>query len=154
MNVTTDLKRYVIFAVAVWFTLWVALQAVLRGRKIRAEAPPHSQLRLEFLSSVRSITIFSTVGVGISFLMRAGLCPLADLAGSWGPLWFWVSLVVMIVAHDAYFYWAHRLMHRPAALPRSSTAATTGASTPPPSPPTASTSARRLVMAQLRAGSG
>ena len=29
-------------------------------------------------------------------------------------MWFWASLALMIVAHDAWFYWAHRLMHRPA----------------------------------------
>jgi bacteriorhodopsin len=38
---------------------------------------------------------------------------LAVLAAVWGPAWFWTSLVLMILAHDAYFYWTHRLMHRP-----------------------------------------
>ncbi len=32
---------------------------------------------------------------------------------NWGPAWFWASLVLIIVGHDAYFYWAHRLMHDP-----------------------------------------
>ncbi|MDB5494356.1 MAG: Sterol desaturase [Phenylobacterium sp.] len=112
-NLTSDLRRYVIFAVAVWLTLWVALAAILRGRKIREAVPARRQLITEFLVSVRSIAVFSTVGVGVTFLARAGFYPLARLAEQWGPLWFGFSLVAIIVAHDAYFYWTHRLMHDP-----------------------------------------
>jgi len=31
------------------------------------------------------------------------------------PLWYWpVSVLLYLLAHDAWFYWTHRLMHRPA----------------------------------------
>jgi sterol desaturase/sphingolipid hydroxylase (fatty acid hydroxylase superfamily) len=29
----------------------------------------------------------------------------------WG--YFFISVAVMLVLHDAYFYWTHRAMHRP-----------------------------------------
>ena len=30
------------------------------------------------------------------------------------PLWYWpVSVLIYLVAHDAWFYWTHRWMHRP-----------------------------------------
>ena len=112
-NLVIDLRRYIIFTLAVWLILWVALGTVLRMRKIREDRPPPRQMALEFLISVRSIAIFSTVGVGMTLLGRAGFYPLADRAAHWGPVWFWVSLVGMILAHDAYFYWVHRLMHDP-----------------------------------------
>jgi sterol desaturase/sphingolipid hydroxylase (fatty acid hydroxylase superfamily) len=108
-----DGRRYAIFAVAVWFTLWVALARVLRNRKIRDETPPARQLLVEFLFSLRSIAVFSTVGIGINLAERAGLYPMAGRAQHWGPIWFVVSLVVMIVAQDAWIYWSHRWMHRP-----------------------------------------
>ncbi|MEO8113920.1 MAG: sterol desaturase family protein [Phenylobacterium sp.] len=112
-NIVVDLRRYIIFAVAVWFTLWVALRQMIRGRKIREETPAPRQLGLEFLFSVRSVAIFSTVGVGITFLDRAGLYPLSAPAAAWGPVWFWTSLALMIIGQDAYIYWVHRWMHRP-----------------------------------------
>jgi sterol desaturase/sphingolipid hydroxylase (fatty acid hydroxylase superfamily) len=112
-NVLVDLRRYAIFAIAVWFVLWVALRLPLRARKIREVTPPARQLATEFLVSVRSIAIYSTVGVAMTLLDRLGVYPLPNLAQSWGPMWFWTSLVLMIVAHDAYFYWLHRLMHDP-----------------------------------------
>ena len=112
-NVTIDLRRYVIFALSVWGLLWIALRIPLRARKIREDSPPDRQLVSEFLCSVRSIVIFSTVGVGVTFLSRAGAYPLSDAASGWGVVWGAFSLVLMIVAHDAYFYWTHRLMHDP-----------------------------------------
>ncbi|TPW01855.1 MAG: fatty acid hydroxylase [Alphaproteobacteria bacterium] len=108
-----DVSRYVIFAVGVWLTLWVVLQRPLAGRKIRADNPPARQMIVEFLVSIRSVAIFSTIGLATFLLDRAGWLPGPKLAASWGPAWFWGSLVLMIIAHDAYFYWAHRLLHRP-----------------------------------------
>ena len=112
-NLRVDLLRYVTFAFAVWVVLWVVLRVPLRGRKIRQEIPPPGQLVIEFLYSVRSVAIFSTVGIGIAMLQRAGLYPLASVGASWGPVWFWTSLVLMVVGQDAWIYWTHRWMHHP-----------------------------------------
>lgn len=113
INTQTDVGRYAIFAIGVWLVLWVALAAVLRRRKIRDETPPAKQLATEFLISLRSVAIFSTIGLATFLLERFGLLPGPAIAQTWGEAWFWVSLLLMIVAHDAYFYWAHRLMHDP-----------------------------------------
>ena len=61
-----DGRRYAIFADRVWFTLWIVLNRPLRPRKIREATPPARQLFVEFLFSLRSIAVFSTVGVGIA----------------------------------------------------------------------------------------
>ncbi|HEY2751176.1 sterol desaturase family protein [Phenylobacterium sp.] len=112
-GVAHDARRYAIFAVVVWFTLWIVLARVLRPRKIREETPPARQLLIEFLFSLRSIAVFSTVGIGINLAEMAGLFPMSPMAASWGPAWFVASLAVMIVAQDAWIYWTHRWMHRP-----------------------------------------
>jgi sterol desaturase/sphingolipid hydroxylase (fatty acid hydroxylase superfamily) len=107
----TDTARYVVFAVATWAILWVALQIPLRGRKIREDAPPARQLILEFFVSLRSIAIFSTAAVTTILLDRLGFYPLSDAADHWGKLWLVDSLAIMILAHDAFYYWTHRGMH-------------------------------------------
>jgi len=112
-NLAVNLRRYIAFAVAVWLSLWVVLAFLLRNRKIRGDRPPPRQLALEFLISLRSIAIFSSVGVAMALLDRLGVYPLPAVAQGWGPVWFWGSLVVMILAHDAWFYWTHRWMHHP-----------------------------------------
>jgi sterol desaturase/sphingolipid hydroxylase (fatty acid hydroxylase superfamily) len=109
-----DVRRYVVFAVAVWLTLWVLLKRPLRARKIREATPPWRQLVREFAFSVRSVMVFSTVGVVfIDGLDRAGFYPMSRMAQHWGPAWFVAALVLMIVGQDAWIYWTHRWMHRP-----------------------------------------
>jgi sterol desaturase/sphingolipid hydroxylase (fatty acid hydroxylase superfamily) len=112
-NMTTDLTRYAVFAIGVWLGLWVLLGDVLRGRKIRPDTPPARQLVGEFFFSLRSVAIFSTTALIPFVLERAGWLHGHEIGTSWGPLWFWISLALMIVAHDAYFYWVHRAIHDP-----------------------------------------
>ena len=106
-----DLGRYALFAISVWLALWVLLPGVLAGRKIREDKPAGRQLLIEFATSLRSIAIFSTVGLITFVLYRFGLLPGPKLAAGWGPAWFAVSLAGMIIGHDAWFYWTHRLIH-------------------------------------------
>jgi len=113
MNMNTDVVRYVVFAVSVWLVLWVVLARPLAGRKIRPETPKAKQLLMEFAVSIRSIAIFSTIGLFTFVLERLGYLPGPQIAAGWGPIWFWASLALMIVAHDTYFYWTHRVMHDP-----------------------------------------
>jgi sterol desaturase/sphingolipid hydroxylase (fatty acid hydroxylase superfamily) len=91
----------------------VLLAGLLRGRKLRDDSPPPRQLVSEFLVSLRSMALFATSGVLISLAAAAHLYPLADLGTTWGPFWLVASVLIGIVAHDAYFYWVHRLMHDP-----------------------------------------
>jgi sterol desaturase/sphingolipid hydroxylase (fatty acid hydroxylase superfamily) len=112
-EITPTLTRYIIFTVAVWFGLWVVLAGVLRARKIREASPPGRQLIGELFFSLRSMAIFATTGVVVTLAQRSGFYPLAEMGSHWGPIWFWIALPIGIVAHDAYFYWVHRLMHRP-----------------------------------------
>jgi len=112
-DMATDTTRYAIFAVGTWFVIWVALAGVLHPRKIRPETPVAQQLVTEFFVSPRTVAIFSTLSIFLSGLDLMGLYHGHAIAMSWGPVWFWVSLALMIVAHDAYFYWVHRLIHDP-----------------------------------------
>jgi sterol desaturase/sphingolipid hydroxylase (fatty acid hydroxylase superfamily) len=112
-SLSTDITRYAVFAMATWFVLWVLLARALRHRKIRKNTPPTRQLLLEFAVSLRSIAIFSTVGLSMFALERAGLLPGPARAAEWGVAWSVASLTLMIIGQDAYFYWTHRAMHRP-----------------------------------------
>jgi len=93
--------------------LWVVLARLLRARKIREATPPPRQLAFEFLYSLRSMAVFATAGVAISLMERAGVYPLPAMAEGWGSVWLWACVPIGIVAHDAYIYWTHRLMHDP-----------------------------------------
>jgi sterol desaturase/sphingolipid hydroxylase (fatty acid hydroxylase superfamily) len=112
-SLTRETGRYALFAVITWALLWVVLRQPLRHRKIRLSRPPNLQLATEFVVSIRSVAIFATVAAAMSLMSHAGLYPLSRVAYHWGPAWFWASLGLMIVGHDAYYYWTHRAMHHP-----------------------------------------
>jgi sterol desaturase/sphingolipid hydroxylase (fatty acid hydroxylase superfamily) len=70
-------------------------------------------MALEFLISLRSIALFASSAVLMDLMADAGWYPLMDIARSGGPAWFWASVGLMIIGHDAYYYWTHRALHRP-----------------------------------------
>ena len=92
-------------AVAVWLILYVALGWVLRNRRIREEHASAKQMVVEFLISIRSIAIFSTIGLSIHVRPSA-----SDAAAAPGatPTSVNNQRCGDVLAHDAYFYWVHR----------------------------------------------
>jgi lathosterol oxidase len=113
-----DLLRYLIGAGGTFLVINVLLARYLAGRQIRAERPGRRQIAAEILASLRTVLIFSLVGLGITLAARHGwLNVYADPAAR-GWAYFAFNVVALVVAHDAWFYWTHRMMHRPRAYRR------------------------------------
>lgn len=110
----SDLLRYLIGAFGVFLIVNLALASILAGRKIRPDSPPLKQMVTEFLVSLRTVFIFATAGgLLIAFFVSLGWIDLYMDPSMRGWPYFWTSTVILIVAHDAWFYWTHRLIHHP-----------------------------------------
>jgi hypothetical protein len=72
-NLTYDLSRYAMFAIAVWLVICVLLRVPLARRKLRETSPAARQLIVEFATSLRTVAIFSTVGL-IAFTLERVAC--------------------------------------------------------------------------------
>ena len=108
-----DFARYVIGAGGVFLLVNLALADRLRGRKIRPLSPGGRQMRREFVISIRTTAIFALTGVFSVLAAEAGILQnYVDIAerGRW---YFAFNLIALIVLHDAWFYWTHRLIHHP-----------------------------------------
>jgi len=68
-NLSYDLSRYAMFAIAVWLVICVLLRVPLARRKLRETSPAARQLITEFATSLRTVAIFSTVGL-IAFTLE------------------------------------------------------------------------------------
>jgi lathosterol oxidase len=108
-----DLLRYVIGAGGTFLVVNVLLRRYLSGRKIRSERPGGKQMAREILASLITVLIFSLVGFGIALAAQHGLLNVYRDPAERGWAYFVFNVAVLIVAHDAWFYWTHRLMHRP-----------------------------------------
>lgn len=107
-----DFLRYWLIAGGVFALVNVALAKPLSGRKIREGALPKGQIQREILASMRTTIIFSLTGLVVAAGAVFGVISLQSVAEQ-GWIYFAFSLAVLIVAHDAWFYWTHRLLHDP-----------------------------------------
>lgn len=104
--------RVAIHAGVAWLLLWVIFAPMLSGRRIRDSRPPAAQMRREMMFSVRTLVIFNTIVIPMIIAEKLGWLHGPEIARQWGPAWFALNVLLMLIAHDTYFYWTHRLMHR------------------------------------------
>jgi sterol desaturase/sphingolipid hydroxylase (fatty acid hydroxylase superfamily) len=97
--------RYLLFS-GIAFAVWYARGP--RG-KLQPAMPRGAQIRREIAYSLGAVLIFGVVHA-VLFDYGIGTRLYWDI-GRYGWTYFWLSIPLMIVLHDAYFYWTHRLMH-------------------------------------------
>jgi Delta7-sterol 5-desaturase len=106
-----DLLRYLLGAGLVWLVVNVLLHRQLSSRRILDAQPRPGQVRREFAYSMSTVLVFAANGAMLWLLIEHGWVRIYDDVARYGWLWWWTSLVLIVVAHDAYFYWTHRLLH-------------------------------------------
>jgi len=111
-----DFSRYLLGAGTVYLLVWVLLKKPLAGRKIRKKTPKFRQMVTEFRMSMLTVFIYGIVGFLTFFGARAGVIEFHSEQYQNGVAYYWFTVVLMIVAHDAYFYWTHRAMHLPGVM--------------------------------------
>jgi len=105
--------RYLVTAGLVSLVVWAFWAARFHARKVQPRTAVPSDYRREVLASLRTALIFSLTGFGMHLASQAGWLTIHHGFTVRGPAYLALSLVLMVVAHDAYFYWTHRAMHHP-----------------------------------------
>lgn len=73
------------------------------------------QVRREILWSLASAVIYAAPAGILAWGWQArGWTLIYSDASDYPPWWLPLSVLVYLLAHDTWFYWTHRLMHRPA----------------------------------------
>jgi sterol desaturase/sphingolipid hydroxylase (fatty acid hydroxylase superfamily) len=99
--------RYLAFA-GLAFAAWYGRQ---RRGKLQGSMPDLPQLAREIRYSVVAVLIFGLVNAVIAAWSIGPHTQLYFDVAQHGWAYFWLSIPLMILVHDAYFYWTHRLMH-------------------------------------------
>ncbi len=105
--------RYFVVAGISFLIFYLVFRKRLEWKKIQQKYPNGKDYAREFFYSFISIGIFSIVGwLVIVGPLRPYNFLFSELASM--PWWYYViTLPLMFVVHDTYFYWIHRLMHHP-----------------------------------------
>lgn len=106
-----DSLRYLLGAGLIWLAVNVVLQRQLSHRRIFDTRPRPGQVLHELTYSASTVVIFAGTGILLWLLAGNGRVRIYDDLSRYGWAWWWASLVLIVVAHDAWFYWTHRLLH-------------------------------------------
>ena len=108
-----DFLRYALTTGIIYLVFWVLFFKKWQHRVIQKKPLQLAKMYTEFAFSLSTVFVFALIGTGIALAKSAGHTLIYDDFEERGWVWFFASIGLMIVLHDAYFYWTHRLMHHP-----------------------------------------
>jgi Delta7-sterol 5-desaturase len=110
LNVLDDGWRYLIAATLVWGVLHVLLRRRLSHRLISGW-PTAADLRREIAYSISTTMVLAAIASLLLALMVSDVVEIYQEPLKHGWAWLLLSLPLVILWHDTWFYWTHRLLH-------------------------------------------
>ncbi|TWT29492.1 sterol desaturase family protein [Blastopirellula retiformator] len=107
----TNLIRYVVAAGGAFLLFYVVLRRIGWVTPIQKKLAAAPDMRREIFYSIASLAVFAGVGVIVYLGKVAGVLQFYYGGNPLTDYYFWFSVVAMILIHDAWFYWSHRLLH-------------------------------------------
>lgn len=104
--------RYLLLALIAFLIFYVIFKERFLIHKIQQRFPENKDYIREIAYSISTILIFGLVSTVI--FTHPAIAPHTTLykeIGEHGMLYYWLAFPLMLVMHDTYFYFTHRLMH-------------------------------------------
>lgn len=106
---------YLTFATSMWIGFYWLFGRWMKSRRISERRLDANRITWEVVYSFRSMLIFGLNAGMVAVLYLAGWTKL-DLTlpqTAWDWTYVAFSFLLLVFAHDTYFYWTHRAMHHP-----------------------------------------
>ncbi len=107
-----DGGRYVIATLVMSAVLFVAHRLWGRHRIIQTRRATRADYVRELSTSLRTVLVYAIVFTPVLWLKSHGYGP-GPYGGPTGVLAMSGYVVVLLIVHDTWFYWTHRILHRP-----------------------------------------
>ena len=105
-----DGGRYIIATLLMSAILLVVHRTWLKARIIQSRRPKRADYRRELLTSARTVLVYAIVFTPVLWLKSNGFGP-GPWTGPKGVAVMTAFVVALLIVHDAWFYWTHRLLH-------------------------------------------
>jgi len=105
--------RYLIIAGAAWLIVWKWFPQRFAKYRIQTNVPETRHIKREFFYSILTMFVFASIGTCVIFAAWHDWTQVYARFDKHGIPYFLFSIFLALVIHDAFFYWAHRLMHHP-----------------------------------------
>lgn len=109
--------RYVLIAGSLFMLFYIIKRQAWYHRKIQLRFPKKKKIYQELFYSCISIVILSSFGLLLFYARQGGYTLIYSDISEYGWLYFWLSIPLLLMIHDTYFYWLHRFMHLPQIYP-------------------------------------
>lgn len=105
--------RYFIAAGIFYFYYYRYRAGYYQTRRLSKRPWKKKQLRQEILWSLKSSAVFAVVGAIGFWLWEKGYTAIYSDIFEYGLWYLPVSLLIVLLLHETYYYWVHRWMHHP-----------------------------------------
>lgn len=105
--------RYSLLAGVAYGIFYLWGKSRYAAHKIQQRYPKPAAIWHELQHAMISAGIFASVGLSIYGLRLMGWSQVYTEISTYGWSYLFFSFLVLIIVHDTYFYWLHRLMHHP-----------------------------------------
>lgn len=105
-----NLARYLLIAGSAYYFFWGRANSWTDKYRIQSIPFSIAQMKTEFSYSVVSSLIFGLVlAIAFTDILKQDLLAPSQIS----QLRFVTELLALIIIHDSYFYWMHRILHHP-----------------------------------------
>ena len=105
--------RYFFLAGLGYFLFYILWKKQGYFQKIQKKKPATKTIHREIRYSIFTLCIYCLTSLLTFTLVRHGFTRIYLDITEFGYPYFFASIALMVLLHDAYFYWTHRLMHLP-----------------------------------------
>lgn len=105
--------RYVLFSLAFWWLFKVSMREQFAQRAVQLRPRKPGQDWREIGWSALTSLIFTAIAMGVMLAFQRGYTQIYTDINAYPLLWYPVSIALVLFIHETYYYWLHRLMHRP-----------------------------------------
>lgn len=107
--------RYYPIAGAAFFIFWVWKKGYFQRFRIQQFFPKSERIIYEITQSAVTLVVFTAIGVGYTVGRKAGILPGevyrdSSMHGGWP--YMLLTILLITIWHETWFYWMHRLVHR------------------------------------------
>ncbi len=113
-----SLLRYLVIAGIAFCIFYILLKHKKIFYKIQQRWPASGDYKREVTYSLFTFVFFALVPLVIKLPFIKPYTHIYTDIHQHSRLYFWLAFPLMLVIHDTYFYWTHRLMHHPLVFKR------------------------------------
>ena len=103
--------RYILFAGLAFIIFYWLGKHFFAPQKIQGRNARWANIRAEVLHSAYTALVFALIGLVLFGLRTAGFTKIYAETDTHGLGYIPLSFLLLVLIHDTYFYWIHRLMH-------------------------------------------